>query len=138
MLKQARVAATLPAQDLERAKAFYKEKVGLTPAGEEPGPGGGPIYQFPDGTSFLVFQSSGKPSGTHTQLAFEVDDVRAEVKDLKARGVKFEEYDIPELGLKTVDGVAQLGEQTGAWFKDSEGNVIAVGVRIPVGAAARS
>jgi catechol 2,3-dioxygenase-like lactoylglutathione lyase family enzyme len=132
MLKQARAAATLPAQDLERAKKFYAEKLGLTPTREEPGPGGGPIYDFSDGTSFLVYQSSGKPSGTHTQLALEVDDVVAEVNDLKAHGVKFEDVDLG--AVKTVDGILDAGGTKGAWFKDSEGNLIAIGTRVPVGA----
>jgi predicted enzyme related to lactoylglutathione lyase len=68
--------------------------------------------------------SSGQPSGTHTQVGFAVDDVDAEVADLKAQGVKFEEYDFP--GLKTVDGIAQIEGERGAWFKDSEGNLLAI------------
>ncbi len=136
MLKQARVAATLPAQDLKRAKAFYAEKLGLTPTREEAGPGGGAIYEFADGTGFLLFESSGKPSGTHTQLGFEVDDVHGEVKDLKARGVRFEEYDTPP--LKTVDGVAEVGGNKAAWFKDSEGNLIGIALRVTVGATRRA
>ncbi len=130
MLKNARVAAAIPAQDLKRAKAFYADKLGLTPTEERPG---GFLYQFADGTGFLLFESSGKASGSHTQMAFDVDDVHAEVKELKARGLKFEEYDSP--GLKTVDSVADIGPTKVAWFRDSEGNLIGVGLRVPVGAS---
>lgn len=133
MLKNGRVGATLPVQDLERAKKFYAEKLGLTPSTEEPGTGGGPIYLFADGSGFLLYPSSGKPSGTHTQLAIEVDDVLAEIKDLKARGVKFEDVDLGG-GMKTVDGILDVAGQKGGWFKDSEGNLIGIGSRVPVGA----
>src|SRR6266849_1731278 len=131
MFKPLRTAAALPAQDLERAKAFYRDKLGLTPALED---ARGLMYLLAAGTAFGVFPSSGKPSGTHTQMAIEVEDVERAVKDLQAKGVKFEEYDTPT--LKTVDGIADLGGTKGAWFKDSEGNLIALG--LPVQVAARS
>ena len=134
MLKQVRAAAMLPAQDLERAKAFYRDKVGLTPT-QERDPMGGLLFELSDGTGFAVFQSSGKPSGTHTQMALEVPDLEGAVKDLRARGLKFEEYDSPE--LKTVNGVAEIGGTKVAWFKDSEGNLIAVSLPVAV-AATRS
>ena len=73
--------------------------------------------------------SGGKPSGTHTQLAIEVEDLQQTVKDLQDKGVKFEEYDTPM--LKTVNGVADFGGTKGAWFKDSEGNLIALGLPVP-------
>ncbi len=128
---QARAAAALPAQDLERAKAWYAEKFGLKPSGFDPT--GGALYQLSEGTGFLLFQSSGKPSGTHTQMAIELQDFDSTVRDLKARGVKLEEYDLP--GLRTVDGIAAFGESKAAWFKDSEGNVIGIGTPVPVTAA---
>jgi predicted enzyme related to lactoylglutathione lyase len=128
---QARAAAALPAQDLDRAKAWYSEKLGLTPTGVDLT--GGVVYELSRGTGFLLFQSSGKPSGTHTQMALEVQDFDATLRDLKARGVKLEEYDLP--GLKTVNGVAEMGDLKAAWFKDSEGNVIGIGTPVPVTAA---
>ena len=133
MFKPLRTAATLPAQDLERAKAFYRDKLGLTPTQEDPS---GLMYMLAAGTGFGVFPSSGKPSGTHTQMAIEVEDVEGTVRDLQAKGVKFEDYDTPM--LKTVNGVADFGGSKGAWFKDSEGNLIALGVPVPIGAGARS
>jgi catechol 2,3-dioxygenase-like lactoylglutathione lyase family enzyme len=131
MFKPLRVAAMLPAQDLERAKAFYRDKLGLTPAQDM---GGGVLYQVGGGTGFGVFLSGGKPSGTHTQLAFEVQDVEQAAKDLKATGVRLEEYDTPT--LKTVDGIADMDGFKGAWFKDSEGNLLSIGPPVPVAAKA--
>lgn len=130
MLERSDVAARLPAQDLARAKSFYRDKLGLTPSEERPG---GLRYQCGNG-SFSVFESDGVPSGNHTQLAWEVDDVDATVAQLRARGVVFEEYDLP--GLKTVNGIAEVvghypsrggvGEKA-AWFRDSEGNLLGIG-----------
>jgi catechol 2,3-dioxygenase-like lactoylglutathione lyase family enzyme len=131
MINQARAAAMLPAQDLERAKAFYRDKLGLTPTQESPG---AIFYQMTGGTGFVVFPSSGKSSGSYTQLAFEVQDFDGTVKDLRSKGVRFEAYDTPM--LKTVDGVAEAGPgMKVAWFKDSEGNLIAVAPPVPVTAA---
>jgi catechol 2,3-dioxygenase-like lactoylglutathione lyase family enzyme len=124
---EARAAAALPVQDLERAKRWYSEKLGLNPVeGDTPG---GYMYELSAGTGFLLFESTGKPSGDHTQMALEVQDVEATVKDLKGRGVKFEDYDTEQ--LKTKDGIADFNGFKGAWFKDSEGNLIAVGEPIP-------
>ena len=125
MLKNARVNASLPAKDLARAKAFYADKLGLTPVREGPqGLASFLFYEVAGGDRFLIFQSAGTPSGQHTQMGFQVDDVAREVKDLRAAGVVFEEYDSP--GLKTVDGIAEMGGAKSAWFKDSEGNMIAI------------
>jgi catechol-2,3-dioxygenase len=112
---------------MARAKAFYTQKLGLTPKEETPA---GVIYELGGGTEVLVFESSGAPSGTHTQISFDVEDLAATVKDLKARGVKFEEYNTP--GLKTVDGIAEIGPTKAAWFKDTEGNLLAVGQDVRV------
>jgi catechol 2,3-dioxygenase-like lactoylglutathione lyase family enzyme len=112
---QAQLAyAKLPARDVERARRFYEEKLGLRPFGED----GPHLYYDVGGARFLLFQSTGQPSGTHDQLGFVVDDLRARVADLRQRGVTFEENDY------TVDGVAELGPVRAAWFKDSEGNLL--------------
>jgi predicted enzyme related to lactoylglutathione lyase len=126
---KARAAAMLPAQDLERAKAFYRDKLGLTPT-QERDPMGGLLYELSGGTGFAVFLSGGTASGTHTQMALEVEDLDAAIKDLRARGLKFEEYDSP--GLKTKDGIAEIAGTKVAWFKDSEGNLVAIGLPVPV------
>ena len=82
---------------------------------------------------FAIFISAGVQSGTHTQMGWEVDDIETTVRELRARGVTFEEYDLP--GLRTVDGIAEIagnypskgtGER-GAWFHDSEGNLLGIG-----------
>jgi catechol 2,3-dioxygenase-like lactoylglutathione lyase family enzyme len=135
MLSKGRVATRLPAQDLRRARAFYADKLDLHPVEERPG---GVRYECA-ATEFVVFESAGAPSGDHTQMAWEVEDIEATVADLRSRGVVFEEYDTP--GLRTVDGIAEIegnypskgtGER-GAWFRDSEGNLLAIGQ--PIGSA---
>lgn len=129
MLKNGKVATRLPAQDLERAKAFYAEKLGLEPAEEREGG----LRYLCAASEFVVFASAGTASGDHTQMAWEVDDIEATIRELRARGVVFEEYDLP--GLETVDGIAHIdgnypskgsGER-GAWFRDSEGNMLGIG-----------
>jgi catechol 2,3-dioxygenase-like lactoylglutathione lyase family enzyme len=123
MLDQADVYATIPAQDLARARAFYADKLGLSPDEELPD---GLRYRCGTG-GFLLFQSTGEASGTHTQLGWDVDDLEAAVATLRDNGVVFEEYDLP--GFKTVNGIAEIEGTRGAWFKDSEGNLLAVGER---------
>jgi catechol 2,3-dioxygenase-like lactoylglutathione lyase family enzyme len=129
MLQEGDVATRLPARDLERAKAFYRDKLGLEPIEERPG---GARYRCGN-SHFALFQSAGAPSGAHTQMGWEVADIEATVAELRRRGVMFEEYDLP--GLKTVDGIADIagnypskgtGERA-AWFHDSEGNLIGLG-----------
>jgi catechol 2,3-dioxygenase-like lactoylglutathione lyase family enzyme len=127
--ENAEVSTRLPAQDLERARAFYAQKLDLEPVEEREG---GLRYRCGNGY-FSVFQSAGRASGDHTQIAFEVDDIESVVAELRRRGVLFEEVDVP--GLRTVDGIADIegnypskgfGER-GAWFRDSEGNLLGVG-----------
>jgi catechol 2,3-dioxygenase-like lactoylglutathione lyase family enzyme len=120
MFDEQRVHAALPAADLERAKRFYAEKLGLTPTQER---ADGLSYDCGDGSAFLLFPTSISSRGGHTQAGIEVPDIEAAVAELKSRGVAFEEYDTPE--LKTVDGIATEPEGSrAAWFKDSEGNLL--------------
>ena len=115
--------ATLPAKDLERAKSFYADTLGLEAVSEdETG-----VHFVVGGTRFRLFRSGGSASGAHTQLALMVGDVAAQVEALRARGVSFEEYDYPN--LKTVNGIADLGYARAAWFKDSEGNLLGIAQR---------
>jgi catechol 2,3-dioxygenase-like lactoylglutathione lyase family enzyme len=129
MLADSPVGTRLPVKDLERARRFYLEKLGLVPVEERPG---ALLFHCGSG-SFALFESSGASSGTHTQMAWEVADIEATVAALTAHGVVFEEYDLP--GLKTVNGTADIegnypskgaGER-GAWFRDSEGNLLGLG-----------
>jgi catechol 2,3-dioxygenase-like lactoylglutathione lyase family enzyme len=130
MLESAQVATRLPAQDLDRARAFYLEKLGLEPVEERLG---GLLYRCGAG-EFALFESAGTPSGEHTQMAFEVEDLDSVVEELLDRGVVLEEYDFP--GLRTENGIAEVegnypskggkGERA-AWFRDSEGNLLGIG-----------
>jgi catechol 2,3-dioxygenase-like lactoylglutathione lyase family enzyme len=129
LLQEGRVATRIPAQDLERARRFYAEKLGLEPGEERPG---GLLYRCASG-EFTLFQSAGASPGTFTQMAWQVEDIEATVETLRNRGVVFEDYDFP--GLTTVDGIAEIegnypsrgrGER-GAWFRDSEGNLLGIG-----------
>jgi catechol 2,3-dioxygenase-like lactoylglutathione lyase family enzyme len=130
MLGDSTVSARLPARDLERERAFYSEKLGLVASEERPGE---LLYRC-GGGSFALHLSSGAPSGAHTQMGWEVADIEATVAALRARGVVFGEYDLP--GIRTIDGIATIagnypskdgvGEK-GAWFMDSEGNLLGLG-----------
>ncbi|MFC9914180.1 VOC family protein [Streptomyces sp. NPDC059862] len=130
LLARARVATRLPAQNLDRARRFYAQRLGLEPVDERPG---GLLYRC-GGVDFVVFQSTGASPGTFTQMAWEVDDIDTLVSELKRRGVVFEEVDVP--GLRTRDGIADVegnypskgarGERA-AWFRDSEGNLLGIG-----------
>ena len=122
MLKNYPVYTTLPVTDFDRARAFYSEKLGLTPTGP-----GRDLFECGKGTGFVI-ASMGSTPGGHTQMSFDVDDVAAVVKQLKAKGIVFEEYDFP--GLKTVNSIAERPDFKGAWFKDSEGNMIGIGQRL--------
>jgi catechol 2,3-dioxygenase-like lactoylglutathione lyase family enzyme len=109
--------AKIPAQDLGRARAFYRDRLGLEPAEEREG---GLRYLVGD-SEFHVFLSEGEASGTATQMGFEVDDIEAAFAELKGRGVVFEPDRIVEVGGNYPSKGA--GER-GAWFRDSEGNVL--------------
>jgi catechol 2,3-dioxygenase-like lactoylglutathione lyase family enzyme len=133
MLNAIGVATRLPAQDLNRARAFYADKLGLEPSEERPG---GLLYRCGAG-EFGLFTSAGASPGTYTQMGWTVDDIDATVAELRRRGVVFEEYNLP--GLTTVDGIAEIegnypskgsGERA-AWFHDSEGNLLGIGQPIP-------
>jgi catechol 2,3-dioxygenase-like lactoylglutathione lyase family enzyme len=133
MLDNGRVATRLPAQDLQRARVFYADKLGLEPVEERPG---GLLYRC-SGCEFALFESTGASLGTFTQMAWTVDDIDRTVAELRRRGVVFEEVDVP--GLQTIDGIAEVagnypskgsGER-GAWFRDSEGNMLGIGQPIP-------
>ena len=102
MLERGHVATRLPAQNLERARRFYRDKLGLEPSEVRPG---GLLYRCAQG-EFAVFQSAGAPSGHHTQIAWEVEDIEDTVDELRGRGVIFEEVAQP--GLQTIDGIAEI------------------------------
>jgi predicted enzyme related to lactoylglutathione lyase len=114
------VAATLPASDLERARAFYSEKLGLEPNRKDEG---GALRYEVGGAMLMVYQSEFAGSNRATAAGLAVADIEATVSELRGRGVAFEDYDFGE--AKTVDGIVTLPSGArGAWFKDTEGNVV--------------
>jgi catechol 2,3-dioxygenase-like lactoylglutathione lyase family enzyme len=120
MLNNSQVTANIPAADIERARRFYADTLGLTPAEETPG---GPLYKTTGGTVFFLYETQYAGKAGHTIAQFHVPDVGTEVEDLRAKGVTFEHYDMPGV---TWDGdVAAMAEMGhAAWFKDSEENIL--------------
>lgn len=113
-------SATIPAKDLEGTRKFYEGVLGLEVVTESPA---GVTYRSGDSVLNL-YPTEFAGTAKHTLGGFVVKDLDASMADLRAKGVKFEEYDMP--GLKTVNGVAELGGEKGAWFKDPEGNILSI------------
>ncbi len=113
--------AYLPAKDIGRAREFYEGKLGFRPKQET---AGGVIYEFGERTACFLYPTPNAGTSKASQAFWQVDDVEREVADLKARGVRFEEYDMP--GLRTKNGIATGGGAKTAWFKDTEGNTLAI------------
>jgi catechol 2,3-dioxygenase-like lactoylglutathione lyase family enzyme len=121
MLNRSKATAMLPAVDMKRARTFYEQTLGLPAAHVRPS---GEARYDAAGLSFALYPRATPTRADHTALSFEVDDLSDEMKTLRARGVLFEEYDLP--GLKTKDGVCVLGAERAAWFKDPEGNILCI------------
>jgi predicted enzyme related to lactoylglutathione lyase len=122
MLSNSAVTANVPASDLERAKAFYADTLGLSPVSENPG---GVVYTTDGGTSFFLYQTEFAGQAGHTIAQWHVADVAAEVAELRAKGLEFEHYDMP--GTTWEGDVASMGDMgRAAWFKDSEGNIMCI------------
>jgi catechol 2,3-dioxygenase-like lactoylglutathione lyase family enzyme len=117
------VWTVLAASDIGRARTWYEEKLGLTPAREDQM--GGLWYRFAGGTWLLVYPTPNAGTAKNTQAHFEVPDLVSLVQDLRSRGVVFEEYDFGEMG-KTEGGIMEAMGWKSAWFKDSEGNTFEV------------
>jgi predicted enzyme related to lactoylglutathione lyase len=113
--------AYIPAKDVARARRFYEDKVGLKPKQEIEG---GVVYESGKGTACFLYPTPNAGTSKASQAFWQVEDIEREVGELKKRGVKFEEYDVP--GMKTVNGIASGGGAKAAWFKDSEGNILAL------------
>ena len=119
MLSRAKVITILPVIDLERARDFYVNKLGLEADGLA---ADGKFLLRANGTQLALMPKPGGTKAEHTALSFKVDDVAAEIKALKVRDVRFHDYDLP--GFKTVDHIAVLGREKAAWFSDTEGNIL--------------
>jgi len=122
MLGESRMTTMLPVLDLARARAFYEEKLGLAPVGGRPD--GKFLYRLAGGGLLALFPRGAPTRAEHTAVSFEVPDVAAAVRALRAKGVAFQDYDLP--GLKTVDAVCVLGSEKAAWFLDPEGNTLCI------------
>ena len=121
MLQDSPMYSYLPAADVARARKFYEGMLGFRPAEEI---AGGVVYKFGNGTACFLYPTPNAGTNRASQAFWQVQDVEREVADLKARGVTFEEYDMP--GLKTKNGIASAGGAKSAWFKDTEGNILAI------------
>jgi catechol 2,3-dioxygenase-like lactoylglutathione lyase family enzyme len=120
MLGEFGIGVTLPAADLERARAWYEQKLGLIPMHEWAGG-----LRYRSGSSFFdIYPTSLAGTAKNTAAGWDVDDVARVVEELRSRGVVFEEYDFP--GLKTVNGIAEMDGERAAWFIDSEGNILSI------------
>ena len=122
------VAGVIRADDYARAAKFYTEALGFTVVRAPQGTGDAGMFAAGAGTLVSIYERPGIPAPQNTTLAFGVPPERFDdvIADLKSKGVIFEEYDIPEIGLKTVGGVAEMSGTKTAWFKDTEGNILNV------------
>ncbi|MDN7024247.1 VOC family protein [Methanoculleus sp. FWC-SCC1] len=120
MMTNAMIMPTLPVADMARARKFYEEKLGLRFREEREA---GALYDAGGGTMLLLYQRA-PTKADNTAAAFLVDDIKTEIAELKQKGITFEEYDMP--GLKTEGGIATTGQDKIAWFKDTEGNILAM------------
>ena len=124
MLSSSPIRAYIPASDVTRARKFYEGSVGLVPKLEC---SGGVIYDC-GGSEVFLYPTPNAGTSKASQAFWQVSDVEAEVAELKSRGVKFEEYDMP--GIQMTNSIATGGGAKTAWFKDTEGNILAVSQRL--------
>jgi predicted enzyme related to lactoylglutathione lyase len=121
MLQNSPMYAYIPVRDVARARRFYEDKLGFKPGAEVED---GVVYEFGKGTSCFLYPTPNAGTSRASQAFWQVDDIEREVAELKKRGVKFEDYDEPE--MKTKDGIFTAGSGKAAWFKDTEGNIMAL------------
>jgi len=120
MLQNAPMYSYIPAKDVARARKFYEEKLGIKPKQET---AGGVVYEFGNSTACFLYPTPNAGTSQASQAFWQVDDIEREVADLKARGVKFEKYNMPEMDE---NGISTAGGAKAAWFKDPEGNIMAL------------
>jgi catechol 2,3-dioxygenase-like lactoylglutathione lyase family enzyme len=112
--------AYIPAKDVARARQFYEEKLGFKPGVET---GGGVAYNCAGGTACFLYPTPNAGTSKASQAFWEVKDIHKEVAELKARGVVFEDYGMPG---QDANGIVTAGGAQAAWFKDTEGNILAI------------
>ncbi len=121
MLQNSPIIPYIPVSDLQRARKFYEEVIGFTPTMET---NGGIVYTCGGATEVFMYVSQGAGTSQASQAFFNVKDIKAEMAELRGRGLTFEHYDFP--GMKMEDGIMTGGGAMAAWFKDSEGNIMAI------------
>ncbi|MCZ7663593.1 MAG: VOC family protein [Thermoleophilia bacterium] len=122
MLSKTAISPTIPVDDLDRAGHFYEDKLGLDRDQRYPNMPDGILYRVGEADLF-IYKTAAK-RGENTAASFWVDDLETEMRALRDHGVSFEDYDLP--GLKTEEGIAEVDGVKSAWFKDSEGNILAL------------
>jgi len=120
MLQNAPMYSYIPAKDIARARRFYEEKLGFKPKQEL---AGGVAYEFGNGTACFLYPTPNAGTSRASQAFWQVEDIEREVGELKTRGVKFEMYKMPEMDE---NGISTAGGAKAAWFKDTEGNIMAL------------
>jgi predicted enzyme related to lactoylglutathione lyase len=121
MLQNSPMYAYIPAKDLVRARQFYERKLGFKPSEEV---AGGVIYEFGQHTSCFLYPTPNAGTSQASQAFWQVNDIEREVAELKQRGIELEHYDLP--GEMSASGILNAGGAKAAWFKDSEGNIMAI------------
>src|SRR5512138_2809262 len=121
MLQNPPLYASPPAQDIPRARRFYEQTLGFQPKQEIDG---GVAYEFASGTQAFLYPTPNAGTSRASQAFWRVDDIEREVAELKSRGVRFEHYDMP--GAAKDSDIVAAGSAKAAWFKDTEGNILAI------------
>jgi catechol-2,3-dioxygenase len=121
MLQNSPMYAYLPAKDIARARRFYEGTLGFRPKRETEA---GVVYEFAGGTACFLYPTPNAGTSKASQAFWQVTEIEREVAELKAKGVVFETYDMPGAPMK--DGIATTGASKAAWFKDTEGNILAI------------
>ena len=121
MLQDTPLYAYIPAKDFARARKFYEDTLGFKPKAEQ---AGGVVYEFGRGTACFLYPTPNAGTSKASQAFWQVEDVDREIAQLKARGVVFEDYEMP--GTKSASGAISAGGAKAAWFKDTEGNILAL------------
>ena len=120
MINNAQLTVVLPVVDVSRATGFYRDQIGLKDLGVDPT--GNHVLLTGTGTQIALMPAEEGAQSAHTVLSFEIENITRHIKELEGRGVTFLDYDLPE--LKTIGHVAVLGSEKGAWFADTEGNIL--------------
>lgn len=121
MLSDSPIYPYVPAADLERAKTFYQDVLGLELDAEQEG---GVTVCCGQGTTFFLYETPNAGTSKASQVFWVVQDIESEVDELRAKGVDFERYELPSGEMS--DDIMTMGDNKAAWFKDTEGNILAL------------